>query len=126
MTIDKNNNFRRATDLGAFSSTQVLRAKNSIGPRDTVDVLKFTVQPTTGFRASSTFRSKGGTLNVSFFVLNPLTNQITQTAAPTTIRAGRTDSTFDFPPTDAPLTFFVRFDKPTADVNYQFRLRPLA
>jgi hypothetical protein len=123
---DKNNNFRRATDLGVFSNTQVLRARNSIGPKDTADVFKFSILPTTGFRASSSFRSRGGSLNVSFFILNPLTNQITPTAAPTTIRAGNASTPFDFPATDAPLTFFVRFDKPTADVNFRFVLRPIA
>jgi hypothetical protein len=126
MTVDKNNNFRKATDLGSFSSTQVLRARNSIGPKDTADVFKFTIQPGLGFNASSSFRSKGGSLNVSFFALNPLTNAITPTAAPTLVKAGRTDSTFPFPATDAPVTFFVKFDKPTADVNFRFVLRPIA
>jgi hypothetical protein len=124
--MKSNNSFRKATDLGSFSSTQVLRAKDLIGASDTADVFKFTVLPTLAFRASSVLKSKGGSLNVSFFALNPLTNAIVATAAPVTVKAGRTGGAFDFPATDAPLTFFVRFDKPTQDVNYRFTLKPIA
>jgi hypothetical protein len=130
---DRNNNFRKATDLGSFSSTQVLRTRNSIGSKDTADVFKFTVPPTFGFRASAVFKSKGGSLNVSFFALNPLNNQIapiptpiSPTGAPVTFKPGKSTPPFEFPASDVPLTFFVRFDKPTADVNYRFILRPSA
>jgi hypothetical protein len=121
-----NNTFRKATDLGSFSTTKVLRTKDAIGSTDKADVFKFTVEPTLAFRASSAFKSKGGALTVSFFVLNPLTNKPTATVAPAVIKAGKTAAAFEFPATNVPLTFFVKFDKPTQDVGYRFTLKPIA
>jgi hypothetical protein len=121
-----NNSFRRATDLGTFSSTNVLRSKQDvIGTADKVDVFKFTVNPTLAFKASSSLRSKGGNMTVSFFFQNPLTNAITPTVAPSVVRAGRSGGNFDFPATNVPLTFFVKFDKPAQDVRYRFTLKPV-
>jgi hypothetical protein len=88
-------------------------------------VFKFTVAPTLGFRANSVLNSKGGNMNVSFFVLNPLNNQITPTVAPSRVKPGKSGGDFDFPATNVPLTFFIKFDKPTQDVRYRFALKPL-
>jgi hypothetical protein len=121
-----NNNFRRATDLGTFTSAQVLRSpQETLGRTDKVDVFKFTLAPTLAFRASASFRAKGGNLSVSTFFQNPLTNQITVATAPSVLRARRSSIDFDFPSTSAPITFFVRFDKPTRDVKYNFTLKPV-
>jgi hypothetical protein len=121
-----NNTFRRATDLGVFTGTQALRSKQDvIGASDKSDFFKFTVNPTTGFRASSLLRSKGGNMTVSFFIQNPATNAITLAGAPSVVRAGKTGGSFEIPATPAPLTVFVKFDKPTQDVKYRFTLKPL-
>jgi hypothetical protein len=121
----KNNTFRKATDLGSFSSSQVLRSpRDTIGASDKADVFKFTVAPTLAFKASSSLKSKGGNLTVSFFFQNPLTNAITPTIAPSVVKAGKSGGVFDFPATNVPLTFFVKFDKPTQDVTYRFTLKP--
>jgi hypothetical protein len=122
-----NNSFRRATDLGTFSSSQVLRLpQDTIGATDKADVFKFTITPTLAFKASASFNAKGGGLSVSTFFINPLTNQRTPAAAPFALRAGKSSTTFDFPATNAPITFFVKFDKPTKDVKYRLTLSPVS
>jgi hypothetical protein len=121
-----NNTFGRATDLGAFSNSQVLRSpQDTIGASDKADVFKFTVAPTLAFKASSSLKSKGGNLTVSFFFQNPATGQISSTIAPAVVKAGKSGGDFDFPATNVPLTFFVKFDKPTQDVKYRFTLKPV-
>jgi hypothetical protein len=121
-----NNSFRRATNLGSFSSAQVLRSpQETLGSSDKVDVFKFTLAPTLAFRTSASFNSKGGNLRVSTFVQNPLTNQFVPTTNPFVLKAGRSNLPFDFQATSVPLTFFVRFDKPTKDIKYRFTLKPI-
>jgi hypothetical protein len=122
-----NNTFRRATNLGAFSNSQVLRSgSDTLGASDKADVFKFTIAPTFAFKASSSLKSKGGSLTVSFFFENPATGQISPTIAPAVVKAGKSGGVFDFPATNVPLTFFVKFDKPTQDVKYSFTLKPAA
>ncbi|MBW4514748.1 MAG: hypothetical protein KME11_05935 [Timaviella obliquedivisa GSE-PSE-MK23-08B] len=124
--MKSDNTFRKARDLGSFNSTQALRAKDMIGPSDKADVYKFTLTPTFGFRASGSFKSQGGSMRFSLFLLNPLTNKPTAIAAPAIINAGKNVSNSNFPATNMPFTFFIKFDKPTQNVKYQFALKPLA
>jgi hypothetical protein len=56
-----------------------------------------------------------------------LSNAIERLAAPTRIRAGRTNNVFQFPvnPFPTPVEAFIRLDRPASDLNVRLRLLPL-
>jgi hypothetical protein len=122
------NNFSKAKDLGLFSAAQGLRGLGDLGPKDKVDVVKFTISAPTAFTARSSFKAKGGNLNVSFFYADPLNGGaiVALPGLPTqTFQAGkRVKGSFPITASPVPITVYVKFDKPTQDLKYNFSFKP--
>jgi hypothetical protein len=123
--MPSDNSFRKALDLGAFSSTQPLRGSNVIGPDDKVDFVKFSLAPNPGFSARASFNAKGGKLTAALFFRNPLNGAFTPVSTPLRLKAGKSSSDFQLPATNIPLDLFIRFDRPTQEVNYRFSIKAL-
>jgi hypothetical protein len=118
-----NNTFEKATDLGLFDSKQTIRIKGRISPADPIDIYKFTIKPTLGFRSRYDTYSRGGTtgdINTSFFVRNPKTKKFSIAKIITTESSLFTEErTFlKFPSSTARQTFYVKFDEPTSNLKF--------
>jgi hypothetical protein len=128
-TFMANNTFDKAIDLGLFDSTKIFRIKGRISPADPIDIYKFTIKPTLGFRASYDTYSRGGTtgdINTSFFVRNPKTKKFSIAKIITTESSLFTEEkTFlNFPSRKVRQTFYVKFDEPTSNLKFTSVLTP--
>ncbi|MCU0566801.1 MAG: hypothetical protein MUF49_09415 [Oculatellaceae cyanobacterium Prado106] len=124
------NSFRKARVIGSLGSsvTAPLRASDRLSNDDRRDVYRFNLLPGNAFQARSSFRSRGGSLDVQFFFRNPETRGIESLTTRQTLRPGRASNVITLPTNQlsTPLQIFIRFDRPTRNVRYRFGFQSLS
>jgi hypothetical protein len=120
------NTFATARDIGSFgASGGSILARGRIGRFDPVDVYRFTIRAGSAFNAQASTLVRGGSLNFSTYFKSPETGRITL-AQTVTIPPSNGTSTTAFPSLPMNGTFYIKFDRPTQNVNYRVSFTSLA
>jgi hypothetical protein len=124
-----NSTFATARNLGFLERGGVknLQGQDSLGGSNRSDVFGFSIQPGLGFKVRSSFQAQGGKMGFSFFVQDPMSGQITKLAGSKKVSGrGTSDVVIRDTPQGAPaLNCYIKFDKPTENIKYKFKLASL-
>jgi hypothetical protein len=122
------NTFNTARNVGFLErgGLRPIQVKDNLSSKDRTDMLRFTVRPGLGFRIRSSFQTQGGKMDFSLFIKDPMNGQFKKVLGPSRVSKGSKDFIVQNIPANAPpLDFYVKFDKPTQNLKYQFKLTSL-